>query len=871
MKQNLRVDLKRRAEESVDKWKKRLKIASTQGDVQVPSKSAVNSLVLDEIINTASELHQLQTPVCDVSKFIRAVCRRTFPKMVWGCCYNFNLFMSAIDSYVCLDRNDNATLHQLTHGFRLGSISWLHTGQLQCLSAEISFRQFMSWIFGQFVNPLLSTCFYITEGEGTGNALLHYRKPVWAQLMKRGRQQMKKNFVEVSLAASFNSNRQSRALLPSLLKRVPCVRFVPKMNSLRAITNFRRTMAQVKGPTLKDTPLGRELVTNAMLYNCLHILKHIYNSSPVHGGFGVMHVDEVFFKLKHFKSTVLSAYYRSMGVSSHTAMSQQQSEGSGGSKQLPPLYMASLDLDKCYDNVDTAKLYDLVKDLITTYDLKVFGASEATRASSQEHNNPFEFGMNHASLSAPSVETERNVILHRYMITHHIKSLECSITRTVRHLTPAGDIIPIRDALNELAQSYPNSVITDGVIYPHIGLSEVLKILQLHLFSHVIKLPVGPADRIECRDNEELRSKGFVPYTQVKGIPQGSVLSPILCNLYYGRAEQSIFGSSVNDIQILGLVDKTLILRWMDDYFVVSIDKAAVESFLQKAHGDFRQFGGGVNPLKTKVNFDTTITVDGQSVSLSKIDGELMHWCGYSINTQTLEVTPNFQRILDRPLRTSVSIASKHIGVSLRKSLKSFVRMKCFSLVLDSSLNGRVTVVASVYRLFLMAAMRTHAFLSTSHSRYRTQWDPRYLCRCLEETIHFGTMLVKSRTKKKILRKLQLGSISSTTNDDESNSTIDPSTTLFASVVRDYQYQRLRILYTSKCALTSTQIGWLAAKACLKVVKDKFPDTCHYLITFLESKVKLYESNIKPSICELFMKYLCDRDADNLMVQANWK
>ena len=317
-------------------------------------------------------------------------------------------------------------------------------------------------------------------------------------------------------------------------------------------------MAHAKGPALKDTPLGREVVTNVMLYNCLHILKHIYNSSPIHGGFGVMHIDDVFFKLKHFKSTVLSPYYRSMGVNCHTGMSQQhhqhqQSESSssvGGSgyhlgrsssskqqqqQQLPPLYMASLDLDKCYDNVDTVKLYDLLKDLIAAYDTKVFGASESTRASSSTSQdiNPFEFGMNQsASQSASSVETERHVILHRYMITHHIKSLERSITRNIRHVTPAGNIVPIREAVNELAQSYPNSVITDGVIYPHVGLNEVLRILQLHLFSHVIKLPVGPTDRIECRDNEELRaSKGYVPFTQVKGIPQGSVLSPILCNL----------------------------------------------------------------------------------------------------------------------------------------------------------------------------------------------------------------------------------------------------------------------------------------------------------------------------------------------------
>lgn len=863
---NLRAELKRRANESVSDWRKRLKIASSEGVID-RSKLNVNSIILSDAIDNTDDLHMLQCPIENVSKFIRAVCRHTFPMSVWGSRRNFNLFMAALDTYVNLDRHDNFTLHQLTHRFKLKTIPWLFIGRLQDTPPQTSFRQFMRWVFESFVNPLLSNCFYITEGEGAGNACLHYRKPVWAQLMKRGREQMKKNFIEVSLASSFSSARQSKALLPSLLKRVPSVRFVPKKSSLRAITNFRRTMAPTKGPPLKDTRPGREVVTNAMLYNCLHILKHIFNSCPVHGGFGVMHVDEVFYKLKHFKATVLTALHRPVGPSE---MSQRHSESSSSllhsrnSRNLPQLYMASLDLEKCYDNVDTAKLYDLLKDLISIYDQKVFGANEASKSTSSDQINPFDLGLNHPAQSAQSVETERNVILHRYMITHYIKSLERSITRTVRHLTPVGDIVPIRDAIGELARSYPNSIITDGVVYPHIGLSEVLRLLRLHLFSHVVKLPVGPADRIECRDNEELRARGFVPFTQVKGIPQGSVLSPILCNLYYGRAEQAIFGSSEENIQILGLIDKTLILRWMDDYFVVSVDKTAVEVFLQKAHCEFQRFGGGVNPLKTKVNFDTEIVVDGKSVRLKKIEGDCMHWCGYSINTSTLEVTPNFQRLLDRPMRTSVSVDSKHVGVSLRKSLKSFVRMKCVSLVLDAQLNSRATVVTTIYQLFLMAAMRAHAFLTTAHTRYRTQWNMHYLCRCLEETIHFGTMLIKSRTKKKILRTLNLGS-SKPVYDDAN----EPDNA-FASIVHNYQYRRLQTLYNSKCSLSSSQVGWLASKAFEKVVNE-FPEKYSDLALFLKSKVNLYESNIKPAICELFLKYLCEQDADSLLAQASWQ
>lgn len=72
-------------------------------------------------------------------------------------------------------------------------------------------------------------------------------------------------------------------------------------------------------------------------------------------------------------------------------------------------------------------------------------------------------------------------------------------------------------------------------------------------------------------------------YDSLIGIPQGSVLSPLLCNLYYGNAERLVFGSK-KELNYLKLNDKSLIVRLADDYIMLSTDINAVKKFLQRVN-----------------------------------------------------------------------------------------------------------------------------------------------------------------------------------------------------------------------------------------------------------------------------------------------
>ena len=77
----------------------------------------------------------------------------------------------------------------------------------------------------------------------------------------------------------------------------------------------------------------------------------------------------------------------------------------------------------------------------------------------------------------------------------------------------------------------------------------------------------------------------------------------------------------------------------------------------------------------------------------------LLSWCGYHINTRTLEVLPNFCRITESPIQFSITVeytkqVSKkvvlllqlilcfQIGAVLRRSMKNYVKSKCHAILL---------------------------------------------------------------------------------------------------------------------------------------------------------------------------------------------
>jgi Telomerase ribonucleoprotein complex - RNA binding domain len=72
----------------------------------------------------------------------------------------------------------------------------IQSGSTHNENSEI-FLRFYLWLFELFVNPLISSSFYVTEAEGRGTEVHYYRKGVWNRILKKAKQQMGNHFMRI--------------------------------------------------------------------------------------------------------------------------------------------------------------------------------------------------------------------------------------------------------------------------------------------------------------------------------------------------------------------------------------------------------------------------------------------------------------------------------------------------------------------------------------------------------------------------------------------------------------------------------------------------------------------------------------------------
>ena len=123
-------------------------------------------------------------------------------------------------------------------------------------------------------------------------------------------------------------------------------------------------------------------------------------------------------------------------------------------------------------------------------------------------------------------------------------------------------------------------------------------------------------------------------YRQKMGIPQGSVVSTLLCNILYADLEKEEL-PFVNS-------DEGLLLRLIDDFLFISMNKDHATQFLNYMHQGFPEYGCSVNMTKSLANFDVAINMQ----KVPRLQGTtLFPFCGSLIDTQTLDVFKDASRM----------------------------------------------------------------------------------------------------------------------------------------------------------------------------------------------------------------------------------
>lgn len=204
--------------------------------------------------------------------------------------------------------------------------------------------------------------------------------------------------------------------------------------------------------------------------------------------------------------------------------------------------------------------------------------------------------------------------------------------------------------------------------------------------------PCGEAEVVRARDvfakvetlvrRQVLRLNGK-HFVQTRGIPQGAILSTLLCNRYLGQMEREEWPNLLDNNGT-----EHFLVRHVDDFFLATTDFQAGYSFAEKiVYRGLTEYGMGGSCKKTE-------WAEGLSDSVEKTTGHSVSWCGLSFRTDSLEVEIDTSRWASpASARDSVRLGNlRNIPENIGNFLRNFISAKMLPMCMDRRINTRTCV-----------------------------------------------------------------------------------------------------------------------------------------------------------------------------------
>eukprot|EP00127_Corallochytrium_limacisporum_P004750 Clim_evm104s172 gene=Clim_evmTU104s172 len=234
-----------------------------------------------------------------------------------------------------------------------------------------------------------------------------------------------------------------------------------------------------------------------------------------------------------------------------------------------------------------------------------------------------------------------------------------------------------------------NAIITDLVICGFENADHVLELMRNNILRNIIRV-------------------GSQFYIQIKGIPQGSVLSTLLCNFYYGHMEKHVLPQKV--------LDNGHLMRQIDDFLLITPSRSAARAFLDTMMNGVPEYGCTVNPKKTAVSF----TYAHENCIEPAVHRKWFPWCGFLINTMSLNVMIDYTRYAGTYMSDTLTVdTSERPGAALQRKMFAFFKTKCHPLLLDKRLNSEDTIAVNVFQLMALCAVKFHCHVRHLRQNHR--------------------------------------------------------------------------------------------------------------------------------------------------------
>ncbi|KAM9855184.1 telomerase reverse transcriptase [Aulostomus maculatus] len=245
---------------------------------------------------------------------------------------------------------------------------------------------------------------------------------------------------------------------------------------------------------------------------------------------------------------------------------------------------------------------------------------------------------------------------------------------------------------------------------------------------------------------------GTKTYLQCRGVPQGSVVSSLLCCLCYGHMENVLFKDLAQN--------KGCLMRLVDDFLLITPDLQEAQSFLKILLAGVPQYGLVVNPQKVVVNFHVCERSVDPCAGIRMLPPRcLFPWCGLLLDTHSLDIFKDYSSYAGLSLRYSLALGSFHpAGHQIRRKLMVILRIQCHALFLDLKTNSLEAVYKNVYKLVLLHAYRFHVCARSLPFGQTVAKNPAYFLQMIWDMAHYTNQLIRCSNKgRRLGSKAQTG------------------------------------------------------------------------------------------------------------------
>lgn len=690
---------------------------------------------------TLPQVSAAYSPSDGVVSFLRAVLRHVFPPEFWGSEHNFAKVLEVTETFVNLRRQEQLPMKAVMNGIRGKDVLWTYGGTdvvsntnadkaakskgswQKSLHEAVTIRMSnaMRWIFVQYIIPLLRSVFYVTESEFSAKRVLYYRKPVWSMFRSLSMKKLlKRQYKEI--------NSSEAAMLVSQQKMgFSKLRLLPKSTGVRALAMLsKREYTDIEkdnaASTSDDDSQGRDDDDEPTSKR-----PRLCNTRPSsrEAKFGSTNaiLRNVFEILRHERerhpglfgsgvfglSEVYPEYRRFLEA---FRASNTSSDGS----ECKQLYFASVDIKQCYDSIEQKHLLDLL----------------------------------------PKILDEEEYLIQNSAVIHPFESMARVLRKSVKRIGAPEAYCSFRDAAEQLSQVYNRSVFMENGGSSLVRRDNIMELLREHLLQHVVVIRGRHGNRF---------------LLQSTGIPQGSILSTLLCNYYYGNVEKSLLGDVLEkkkdaDVTCLSVDDDshaTLLVRIVDDFLLITTKKDLSEEFLTVMNDGSDDLGVHINKEKTLVNYSMQLKNDDDveemlpcPVADSEANGRARFpWCGMLFDTETGEVSVDYSRFANGKVTDSLTVdRSGAEGRQLEIRMKSFVRPRCQPMLFDCRINNEETAGVNFCQAILLCAVKTIGYIRGMEGGLQQNTD--FIVRNIDDVISYTHKLIVDR-----LRHENKGSVAS--------------------------------------------------------------------------------------------------------------